>query len=84
MLKSNIFTNQVTISVPLWGNKIFIFQKCFYIKKIFFQMRIENMWKLKTCYVKENGISAENIVEMEVNNNGKKTKVALIEYWQRD
>lgn len=46
-------------------------------------MCIENMWKLKTCYVKENGISAENIVETEVNNNGKKTKVALIEYWQR-
>lgn len=41
-------------------------------------MRIENTWKLKTCYVKENGISAENIVEMEMNNNGKKTKVALI------
>lgn len=47
-------------------------------------MHIENIWKSKTRYVKENGINAENIVEMEMNNNGKKTRVAWIQYWERD
>jgi len=39
---------------------------------------------LKTCYVKENGINAEDIVKMETNSNGKKNRVALTQYRERD